>query len=58
MQPIRQYYYQQSRTEMLAFIPPSVTCTLEVGCGAGSFSVLIKDKLDGVSNISLLVRQV
>ncbi|MDP2025288.1 bifunctional 2-polyprenyl-6-hydroxyphenol methylase/3-demethylubiquinol 3-O-methyltransferase UbiG [Sulfuriferula sp.] len=44
MQPIKQYY-QHERAEMLAFIPPSVTHTLEVGCGAGSFSVQIKDKL-------------
>ena len=43
MQPIKQYY-QHDRAEMLAFIPPSVTRTLEVGCGAGSFSMLIKDK--------------
>lgn len=44
MQPIKQYY-QHDRAEMLAFIPPSVTRTLEVGCGAGRFSVLIQDKL-------------
>ena len=44
MQPIRQYY-QHERAEMLAFIPPSVTRTLEVGCGTGNFSKLIKDKL-------------
>ncbi|MES1999778.1 MAG: class I SAM-dependent methyltransferase [Pseudomonadota bacterium] len=44
MQPIKQYY-QHERAEMLAFIPPSVTHTLKVGCGAGSFSVQIKDKL-------------
>lgn len=44
MQPIKQYY-QHERAEMLAFIPPSVTRTLEVGCGAGSFSGLIKDQL-------------
>ncbi|BAN36771.1 methylase [Sulfuricella denitrificans skB26] len=44
MQPVKQYY-QHDRAEMLAFIPPSVTCTLEVGCGTGGFSLLIKDKL-------------
>lgn len=44
MQLIKQYY-QHDRAEMLAFIPSSVSRTLEVGCGAGSFSVLIKDKL-------------
>jgi len=44
MQPIKQYF-QHDRAEMLAFIPPSVTRTLEVSCGAGNFSVLIKDKL-------------
>jgi len=44
MQPIKQYY-QNRRTEMLAFIPPSVLRTLEVGCGAGTFSAQIKDKL-------------
>jgi 2-polyprenyl-3-methyl-5-hydroxy-6-metoxy-1,4-benzoquinol methylase len=44
MQPIKQYY-QHERTEMLPFIPSTVSCTLEVGCGAGSFSVLIRDKL-------------
>ncbi len=44
MQPIKQYY-QHDRTEMLAFIPPSVERTLEIGCGAGNFSAQIKEKL-------------
>lgn len=44
MQAIKQYY-QHDRAEMLAFIPSSVLRTLEVGCGAGSFSAKIKDKL-------------
>jgi 2-polyprenyl-3-methyl-5-hydroxy-6-metoxy-1,4-benzoquinol methylase len=44
MQPIKQYY-QHERTEMLAFIPPTVSCTLEIGCGTGGFSLLIKDKM-------------
>lgn len=44
MEPIKQYY-QHARAEMLTFIPPSVSRTLEVGCGAGSFSAQIKDKL-------------
>jgi 2-polyprenyl-3-methyl-5-hydroxy-6-metoxy-1,4-benzoquinol methylase len=44
MQPIKQYY-QHEREEMLAFIPPTVSCTLEVGCGAGNFSLRIRDKL-------------
>jgi 2-polyprenyl-3-methyl-5-hydroxy-6-metoxy-1,4-benzoquinol methylase len=44
MQPIKQYY-QHERAEMLAFIPPGVTRTLEVGCGAGNFSMAIKDNL-------------
>lgn len=43
MHPIKQYF-QHDRAEMLVFIPPSASCTLEVGCGAGSFSVLIKEK--------------
>lgn len=44
MQSIKQYY-QHDRVEMLAFIPPSASRTLEVGCGAGYFSAQIKDKL-------------
>jgi 2-polyprenyl-3-methyl-5-hydroxy-6-metoxy-1,4-benzoquinol methylase len=44
MQPIKQYY-QHERAEMLAFVPSSATRTLEIGCGAGSFSSLIRDKL-------------
>ena len=36
-------YYQQQREEMLAYIPPDVTRTLEIGCGAGSFSAQIHD---------------
>lgn len=42
MQTIRQYY-QHSRTEMLAFIPPGVNRTLEIGCGTGGFSAQLKD---------------
>lgn len=39
-----QRYYQQDRGEMLEFIPPDVRHTLEVGCGAGTFSSQLKDK--------------
>ncbi|MEW6415324.1 MAG: class I SAM-dependent methyltransferase [Pseudomonadota bacterium] len=35
-------YYQQPRDEMLPYIPRSVTCTLEVGCGEGIFSDRLK----------------
>lgn len=36
-------YYQQARDEMLAYIPPNITRTLEVGCGAGTFSEQLKN---------------
>lgn len=38
-------YYQHRRDEMLAYIPPDVSRTLEIGCGAGTFSAQIKDTL-------------
>lgn len=38
-------YYQQARDEMLAYIPPNITRTLEIGCGAGSFSEQLKNDL-------------
>lgn len=37
-------YYNNSRDEMLKFIPPDVKTTLEFGCASGNFSELIKDK--------------
>lgn len=36
-------YYQQTRDEMLPYIPPNITRTLEVGCGAGTFSERLKN---------------
>lgn len=36
-------YYQQRRKEMLAYIPPDIRRTLEVGCGEGIFSEQLKD---------------
>ncbi len=38
-------YYQQQRDEMLTYIPTGVAHTLEIGCGAGSFSAQIKHDL-------------
>jgi 2-polyprenyl-3-methyl-5-hydroxy-6-metoxy-1,4-benzoquinol methylase len=37
-------YFQGTREEMLKYIPKSVRRTLEVGCGFGGFSALVKEK--------------
>ncbi|NCO05254.1 MAG: class I SAM-dependent methyltransferase [Candidatus Magasanikbacteria bacterium] len=42
--PKRKEYYTQSRQEMLKYIPKTTATVLELGCGAGAFCVLIKDK--------------
>lgn len=39
-------YYSSDRSEMLAFIPPTVKKTLEFGCGQGDFSALLKTQYD------------
>ncbi|MBC7882054.1 MAG: class I SAM-dependent methyltransferase [Anaerolineae bacterium] len=38
-------YYQNQRPEMLPFIPAGAKCVLEVGCGEGGFSQLVKSQL-------------
>lgn len=38
-------YYQQSRPEMLKYVPPGVKRTLELGCGFGNFSAAVKTQL-------------
>jgi len=37
-------YYENTRSEMLKYIPRSVKTVLEFGCGSGYFSELIKNK--------------
>ncbi|MCF7954335.1 MAG: class I SAM-dependent methyltransferase [Phycisphaerae bacterium] len=37
-------YYQNPREDMLEFIPSGIKKTLEVGCGEGNFSALLKDR--------------
>jgi methionine biosynthesis protein MetW len=37
-------YYENTRKDMLKYIPPTVKCVLEVGCGNGNFSKLISEK--------------
>lgn len=39
-------YYQSIREDMLQFIPTRVRRTLELGCGEGGFSSLLKDELN------------
>jgi len=39
-------YYNNSRDEMLKYIPHDVKTTLEFGCGCGNFSQLIKNKFN------------
>lgn len=39
-------YYQQTREEMLKYIPQNVRKTLDLGCAQGDFSELIKRKFD------------
>jgi 2-polyprenyl-3-methyl-5-hydroxy-6-metoxy-1,4-benzoquinol methylase len=38
-------YYRNDRPEMVPFIPNSVKTTLEVGCGEGRFSALLRARL-------------
>lgn len=38
-------YYQQTRSDMLKYVPVSAKRTLELGCADGNFSQLIKAKL-------------
>ena len=35
-------YFDQARSEMLAFLPPGCQRVLDVGCGRGSFGALLK----------------
>lgn len=35
-------YFHNQRAEMLKYIPENATCILEVGCGEGAFSSLLK----------------
>jgi 2-polyprenyl-3-methyl-5-hydroxy-6-metoxy-1,4-benzoquinol methylase len=37
-------YYQKQRHEMMAYIPLEVKRTLEIGCGAGGFSMQIQSR--------------
>ena len=39
------FYYQNPREEMFRFIPKNVQRTLEIGCGTGLFSELVKKEL-------------
>jgi len=39
-------YYQNTREEMLSYIPKNAKRTLEIGCGCGLFSELVKKELD------------
>ncbi len=39
-------YYQNIREDMLQFIPAGARRTLELGCGEGNFSALLKDRLN------------
>ncbi len=39
-------YYQSTRADMLQFIPTGARRTLELGCGEGNFSALLKDRLN------------
>ncbi len=38
-------YYQQNRLEMLDFIPLNSKKILDIGCGEGNFSYILKEKL-------------
>lgn len=40
----RSYYFEQERTEVAPLLPPSFGRALEVGCGAGGFGRLMRDK--------------
>lgn len=37
-------YFRGLRHEMLPFVPDSISTALDVGCGAGGFGAMIKDK--------------
>jgi 2-polyprenyl-3-methyl-5-hydroxy-6-metoxy-1,4-benzoquinol methylase len=39
-------YYEYCREEMFPFIPDDVRVILEVGCGEGNFSSILKQKID------------
>ncbi len=39
-------YYEGTRAEMLRYIPENVKKTLEIGCGYGFFSKLVKDNFN------------
>jgi 2-polyprenyl-3-methyl-5-hydroxy-6-metoxy-1,4-benzoquinol methylase len=39
-------YYEYCREEMFQFIPDDVRVILEVGCGEGNFSSILKQKID------------
>ena len=39
-------YFGHERNEMLAFLPATAKCVLEVGCGRGIFAAAIKKKTD------------
>lgn len=40
-----QEYYDQSRAEMLTFVPPDTRRLLDIGCGNGAFGALVKQRL-------------
>jgi 2-polyprenyl-3-methyl-5-hydroxy-6-metoxy-1,4-benzoquinol methylase len=39
-------YYENTREDMLKYIPTGTKTSLEFGCGSGGFSALVKDKFD------------
>ena len=37
-------YYENTREDMLKYIPQDIKTTLEIGCGSGRFSALVKER--------------
>ena len=42
-----QGYYEQSRREMIEYVPPSSRSILEIGCGTGGFGAALKEAIPG-----------
>ncbi|MHB8727191.1 MAG: class I SAM-dependent methyltransferase [Casimicrobiaceae bacterium] len=56
-------YFQAARSEMLRFVPVDVSRVLEVGCGAGTFGMVLKSKrpvevvgIEAESDVAALAR--